>query len=244
VTAPLTLINILGCNAEDYRGLNGAGRIAFIMRGNCTFVTKLNFAKSYNYSAVIIVNNLPGRPPTTRIGANFETNLPTLFLSQEIGTPVVDKLNVTTPPEIVVTFSIVVDNRYQISSSVVATSTWGNPDKALIIGAHLDSVPEGPGLNDDGVRDLAFCHPFFVRPNISQSGSSTVAELAVQLSKFGGIKNQVRFAWWTVRYSQESRILDTHLCRPKSLDLSDQDIMLAISQKKREQKFSGISILI
>ena len=47
------------------------------------------------------------------------------------------------------------------------------------MGAHLDSVPAGPGINDNG------------------SGSGAILEMAIQLSKIGGdLKNPVRFAWW------------------------------------------------
>eukprot|EP01080_Neovahlkampfia_damariscottae_P000223 gene223-4469_t len=49
----------------------------------------------------------------------------------------------------------------------------------IVAGAHLDSVPEGPGMNDDG------------------SGSSALLEIVVQYFKHG-IKshNTLRFAWW------------------------------------------------
>jgi Zn-dependent M28 family amino/carboxypeptidase len=48
-----------------------------------------------------------------------------------------------------------------------------------IVGSHLDSVPEGPGINDNG------------------SGSAFNLELAIQMKK-QHIKpaNRVRFAWW------------------------------------------------
>ena len=48
-----------------------------------------------------------------------------------------------------------------------------------IVGSHLDSVPEGPGINDNG------------------SGSAFNLELALQMAK-QNIKpdNRVRFAWW------------------------------------------------
>ncbi|RHW25982.1 hypothetical protein D0Z08_16775 [Nocardioides immobilis] len=44
-------------------------------------------------------------------------------------------------------------------------------------GAHLDSVPEGPGINDNG------------------SGSSGLIEVAEQIAKLK-LPNKVRFAWW------------------------------------------------
>ncbi len=46
-------------------------------------------------------------------------------------------------------------------------------------GAHLDSVPEGPGINDNG------------------SGSATLLETALQMAELGiEPRNTVRFAWW------------------------------------------------
>ena len=45
-------------------------------------------------------------------------------------------------------------------------------------GAHLDSVPEGPGINDDG------------------SGVAAVLETAVQLGNSPQVHNVVRFGFW------------------------------------------------
>jgi aminopeptidase Y len=46
-----------------------------------------------------------------------------------------------------------------------------------MVGAHLDSVNEGPGINDNG------------------SGSAAILETAVQMAKVKP-RNKVRFAWW------------------------------------------------
>ena len=65
------------------------------------------------------------------------------------------------------------------SSNVLADTAGGNPDNVTIVGSHLDSVPEGPGINDNG------------------SGSAFNLELAIQMKK-QHIKptNRVRFAFW------------------------------------------------
>ena len=47
-----------------------------------------------------------------------------------------------------------------------------------MVGAHLDSVPAGPGINDNG------------------SGSATLLETAIQMSKCNTPRQQVRFAFW------------------------------------------------
>ena len=47
----------------------------------------------------------------------------------------------------------------------------------MMAGAHLDSVAEGPGINDNG------------------SGSSALLEVAEQMAKLK-LPNKLRFAWW------------------------------------------------
>jgi len=65
------------------------------------------------------------------------------------------------------------------TSNVIADTTTGDPNLTIVLGSHLDSVPAGPGINDNG------------------SGSSTTLELAVLFYKLGIIpSNRLRFAWW------------------------------------------------
>ncbi len=63
--------------------------------------------------------------------------------------------------------------------NVLADSSTGNANKTVVVGAHLDSVTEGPGINDNG------------------SGSSTILEIAQEMAELG-IKNRqkLRFAFW------------------------------------------------
>jgi Zn-dependent M28 family amino/carboxypeptidase len=44
--------------------------------------------------------------------------------------------------------NILIEPRY--SSNVIASSKAGNSSNVIFIGAHLDSVPAGPGINDNG----------------------------------------------------------------------------------------------
>jgi Zn-dependent M28 family amino/carboxypeptidase len=65
------------------------------------------------------------------------------------------------------------------SSNVIADSTSGRADRTVVVGAHLDSVTEGPGINDNG------------------SGSATILEVAKQMARLRVAPvNRVRFAWW------------------------------------------------
>jgi Zn-dependent M28 family amino/carboxypeptidase len=61
--------------------------------------------------------------------------------------------------------------------NVIADGTSGSSDNVVMVGAHLDSVAEGPGVQDNG------------------SGSAAILETAIQMKKVNA-RNQVRFAWW------------------------------------------------
>eukprot|EP00004_Rigifila_ramosa_P011501 TRINITY_DN2466_c0_g1_i1.p1 TRINITY_DN2466_c0_g1~~TRINITY_DN2466_c0_g1_i1.p1 ORF type:complete len:536 (-),score=151.05 TRINITY_DN2466_c0_g1_i1:47-1615(-) len=63
--------------------------------------------------------------------------------------------------------------------NVLCDTLSGNEDHTVVVGAHGDSVPEGPGIVDNG------------------SGSAAILEIAVQLiSSDYKLRNKVRFAWW------------------------------------------------
>jgi Zn-dependent M28 family amino/carboxypeptidase len=71
----------------------------------------------------------------------------------------------------------------RINKNVIAETDYGDDSKVIMIGAHLDSVMEGPGIQDN------------------TSGSSAALELALQFKKHGWdseqtLKNKIRFAWW------------------------------------------------
>jgi aminopeptidase S len=62
--------------------------------------------------------------------------------------------------------------------NVIAQTRSGDPGRVVMIGAHLDSVPEGPGIVDDG------------------SGVASLLEIATQLGADPPVQNTVRFAFF------------------------------------------------
>jgi aminopeptidase S len=62
--------------------------------------------------------------------------------------------------------------------NVVAQSRTGNAQQVVMAGAHLDSVPEGPGINDNA------------------SGVAALLEAAVRMGGSPPVPNAVRFAFW------------------------------------------------
>jgi Zn-dependent M28 family amino/carboxypeptidase len=172
-----------GCEAGDFAGFP-AGAIALIQRGTCTFAVKAVNAQVAGASGAIIFNQ--GTPGRTDVIAG------TLGETAQDGQP--DPPDVTIPVtgidfaegqrlagETDPVGQLIVDaeSNRRTSSNIIADTAGGNPDNVTIVGSHLDSVPEGPGINDNG------------------SGSAFNLELAIQMKK-QNIKptNRVRFAWW------------------------------------------------
>ena len=52
-------------------------------------------------------------------------------------------------------------------ANVIADTPGGRTDRVVVVGAHLDSVTEGPGINDNGC------------------GSATILEIAKQMAELG-----------------------------------------------------------
>ena len=63
--------------------------------------------------------------------------------------------------QVVVSLSTSTLNENRPTENVIADTAGGDPYRIVVVGAHLDSVLEGPGVNDNG------------------SGSSTILETAL-----------------------------------------------------------------
>ncbi len=170
VTASVsTLPVITGCNATDFAGFP-AGNIALISRGACTFALKATNAYNAGAVGVVIYNNIPGVLNGT-LGNGFTLDIPvtavTLDVGQELAATVglVMRLKTDTFRGIATTYN------------VIAESKDGDPNNVIMAGAHLDSVNEGPGIQDNG------------------TGSAAILEVAEEMAKVKP-RNKVRFAWW------------------------------------------------
>lgn len=170
VTAPVsTLPVITGCDAADFAGFP-AGNIALISRGICAFAIKATNAYNAGAAGVVIYNNAPGTLNGT-LGNAFTLDIPVTSVTQAIG----QQLAAT--PGLVLRLKTETFRGIATTSNVFAESVGGNPNNVVMAGAHLDSVNEGPGIQDNG------------------SGSAALLEVAEQMAKVKP-RNQVRFAWW------------------------------------------------
>jgi aminopeptidase Y len=170
VTAAVsTLPVITGCNAADFAGFP-AGNIALISRGTCTFTIKATNAYNAGAVGVIIYNNIAGTLNGT-LGNAFTLDIPVTSVTQAVG----QQLAAT--PGLVMRLKTDTFRGLATSHNVLAESRDGDPNNVVMVGAHLDSVNEGPGIQDNG------------------SGSAAILETALQMAKVKP-RNKVRFAWW------------------------------------------------
>jgi len=169
-----------GCEASDFVGLDfsGPNDIALIQRGACFFSTKAVNAEAAGAEAIIMMNQ--GNSPTRMglIGGTAAT-LPDGTPSN-LTVPVVDArfpdgvaLSQTGSQAFVRVDPPVVTEQY----NVIAELPGRNSGNVVMAGAHLDSVPAGPGIQDNG------------------AGSASLLETAVQMAKVRPT-NSIRFAWW------------------------------------------------
>ena len=168
-----------GCQATQYTGV--AGKVALVQRGTCPFITKWSLAQAAGATGVIIYNegNTPGRqnpifvdnqpdPPAT-----IAAVISSYALGNELLQAYKQNLNPTVDFKVYGTFT----DRFL--PQVIAETSEGDPNHVVVVGAHLDSVPEGPGINDDG------------------SGTATLLAQAEEIADgHYKIRNKIRFAWW------------------------------------------------
>ena len=163
-----------GCEAEDFAALDftGPADIALIQRGFCFFSVKALNAEAAGAEAVIIFNQ--GNTPD-REGLIVGTLLPDTVAIPVVGASFADGSALAQPGSTALIIVPPNENRPQVN--VIAELPGLNDDNVVMAGAHLDSVPAGPGINDNG------------------SGSAALLEVARQIA-FLKPQNTLRFAWW------------------------------------------------
>ena len=142
VTAPVYLVPNDGCDASDFAGFP-AGSIALIARTLCTFAIKATNAYNAGAVGVIIYNNIPGELNGT-LGDTFTLDIPVTAVSQAVG------LQLAATPGLVMRLKTETFRGNATSYNVLAESQQGDPNNVVMVGAHLDSVNAGPGIQDNG----------------------------------------------------------------------------------------------
>lgn len=174
VHGDLVLVAGDGCSAKDYPA-EVKGNIAFVRRGTCAFGTKSSLAGQAGAAAAVIYNNEKGSLHGT-MGTPEDDHIATFGLDLKEAETILESLKSGKSVDAIAYIDGLVSKI--VTQNVVIQTVEGDPDHCVMLGAHSDSVPEGPGINDDG------------------SGTISLIEVAKQLTKFR-VNNCVRFAWWS-----------------------------------------------
>ena len=163
-----------GCESAHWDGFP-VGAIALVQRGTCTFTDKVAAAQAAGASAVVLFNEGQSDRRDLLQGNMEPSTIPVLGARTAVAEAIVAAL-AAGPVEATLT----------VAAETTVGSTWniladlpGERPEMVVVGAHLDSVAAGPGVNDNG------------------SGTAFVLEAARLLAAGGQTpRNTLRFAFW------------------------------------------------
>lgn len=162
-----------GCEASDFAGFRH-GDIALVQRGTCPFAAKVDHAVAAGASAVVVLNqgDEPGRRGLFAGTLGRQAAVPVVATTFELGAE-------WSAPGTRLVLAVESTLRRVTTENLLAETASGAPDHTVVVGAHLDSVAEGPGINDNA------------------TGVAAVLETAVQFAELDvQPRNRVRFAFW------------------------------------------------
>ncbi|MDR7238453.1 M28 family peptidase [Neobacillus drentensis] len=195
------LVNVGKASPNEIGDLTG--KIALIERGDLTFIEKVMNVLNKGAVGVLMYNNVDTGNNFGQV--NSTQKIPAVAITQAQGQELVQKLK---SGQLTATLDVGKMERVEKTSYNVIASLKPNKNKdtgqIVTIGAHHDSVPGGPGANDDA------------------SGVSAVLELARIFAKTP-IDTEIRF----LTFGSEERGLVGSSFYAKSLPKSDVDRMVA-----------------
>jgi Zn-dependent M28 family amino/carboxypeptidase len=182
VTAPVDTIDLdpgaaiatSGCEETDFDGFSGG--VALMMRSNCFFREQAANAESAGAVAALVMPSEQDAPQGAVRGTltpDVTSDIPVLGVSYSLGSRLMTAAS--SGKSVRVAVDATTDNL--TTSNVIAETRSGNDSSVVMVGGHLDSVPAGPGINDNG------------------SGSATVLEIAQEIARYD-TPHRIRFAFW------------------------------------------------
>ncbi|HEV2757100.1 MAG TPA: M20/M25/M40 family metallo-hydrolase [Actinomycetota bacterium] len=187
VTAPVTPVDVnvedpseitSGCEDEDFASFP-AGNIALIQRGTCTFQEKAVNAEEAGAAAIIIFNqgNTEERSLLLEgdLGDDTTTTIPAVGTTFALGEELVATQGLR--------IHLVAETATELLTTRNVFGEWRGDARpgadVVMAGAHLDSVPEGPGIQDNG------------------TGVAALLEIARQIPRYAPkFPNRVRLGFW------------------------------------------------
>jgi Zn-dependent M28 family amino/carboxypeptidase len=160
-----------GCAASDYDHLPVNGAVVMVDRGTCPFAQKAGAAAQRGALAMVVADNVVEEHIAGTLGETNTVKIPVVGVSKADGAQLRSSIGPAT-------VHVSADTKTISARNVIAQTKTGSTSDVVMAGAHLDSVAEGPGINDNG------------------SGVAAVLETALQLGPSPGVHNAIRFGFW------------------------------------------------
>jgi hypothetical protein len=204
----LTMIPNSGCDDDDWQyaaPFSAADSVALVKNDkNCSVATKSIIAQKYNIKGLLLYDSNINATilPTVFVAQN--TTYPAMILSYKLGTQLVEATQNHLSSNASIRMFIAPGNTITVpipSENLCADTPTGDIFQTVVIGSHSDSVPEGPGINDNG----RFIYgEFRIDSLILYIGSGAMATLVLalnlahlfQTSSYEKYLYRIRFCWW------------------------------------------------
>ena len=183
IPSPAANTSTSGCEAADFAGMP-AGAIVLLQRGTCGFLDKWLNAQAAGAGAIVQINEGDSPARTDPVWFDLtDSGVTVPMVAAQIAT-VQELAGGVSQGLVGKTARLRVEYRIGMTptENVIAETRGGDPNKVIVVGAHLDSVGPGPGINDNG------------------SGSAALVEFAQQLRGVNP-KNKIRFIWFSAEES-------------------------------------------
>jgi Zn-dependent M28 family amino/carboxypeptidase len=122
--------------------------------------------------ALIVADNVDDDQSGATLGEQTHVTIPVVSVSKSDGAQLRGHPNTAT-------IKLNAGVRVEKTRNVLAQTKTGSAHDVVMVGGHLDSVPAGPGIDDNG------------------SGVAAVLETALQMGSSPPVHNAVRFAFWS-----------------------------------------------
>ncbi|MFC6884847.1 MULTISPECIES: M28 family peptidase [Actinomadura] len=168
-----------GCQPEDYAGRRVAGAIVVVPRlyDACRWAEQQKVVAALGARAMLLYERTP--EPThlwrTTVFDRAGVTIPTGDITQREA----EQLAAQPPGTVRLHLDLRGHTASGTTENLFAETRGGRADRTVMTGAHLDSVADGPGINDNA------------------TSAAALLEVALRLAPHQDrVRNKVRFAWW------------------------------------------------
>ncbi len=166
-----------GCRPEDFAGRQVRDSIVVVPRGSCGFVAQQSVAADLGARAVLsyLVTPRPENIYRIQVFTPELVRVPMAMIAQQQG----EQFAAAAAGTVTLHLDLRAHTVAATTQNIIAQTTGGRTDRVVLAGAHLDSVGEGPGIDDNA------------------SSAAAMLETALRLAPYQRrVTNAVRFAWW------------------------------------------------